>query len=56
MKLRDGYGDGLEIKQVLYADDSVLVAETREHIQHIMNEFEMVCDRMGLKINVEGAK
>ena len=34
VKLRDENGGGWEIKQVLYADDTVLVAETREHLQH----------------------
>ena len=45
---------GREIKQVLYADDTVLVAEAREHLQHIASEFERACDSMGLKINVGG--
>ena len=39
MKLTDENGRGGEIKQILYADDTVLVAETREHFQHIVNEF-----------------
>ena len=47
---------GWEIKQVLYADDTVLVAETREHLQHIVSEFERACDNMGLKINVRKSK
>ena len=38
VKLRDGRV--FEIKQVLYADDRVLVAETRKHLQHTLNEFE----------------
>ena len=37
--LRDENGLGWEIKQVLYADDTALVAETREHLQHIASEF-----------------
>ena len=52
VKLRDGSVVGLEIKQVLYKDDIVLVAETRKHLQDIANGFEKVCDSMGLKINV----
>ena len=35
VKLRDESWGGWEIKQVLNADDAVLVAETREHLQHI---------------------
>ena len=56
VKLRDGNVGGREFKQVLYADNSVLVAETREHIQDILSVFERVCDSMGLKINVRKSK
>ena len=49
MRLRDGNEGRWEIKQVLYADDKVLVTETREHL---VSEFVRACDRMGLKINV----
>ena len=52
MQSRDENGEGWEIKQVLYVDDMVLVAETREQLQDIVNEFERACNRMGLKINV----
>ena len=44
MKLRDDNGGGWGIKQVLYADNTVLEAETREHLQHIVSEFERACD------------
>ena len=30
----------------------MLFAERREHLQHIVREFERACDTMGLKINV----
>ena len=32
------------------------MTETREHLKHIMNEFERACDRIGLKINVGKSK
>ena len=51
VKLRDENERGWEIKQILYADDTVLIAETREHLQYIVSEFERACDSMGLKIN-----
>ena len=35
---------------------TVLVAETREYLQHIMNEFDMSMDRMGLQINDRKSK
>ena len=50
--MSDMTGEVLEIKHVLYADDMVLVAETREHLKHIVREFERTCDSMGLKIDV----
>ena len=56
VKLRDEKGGCWEIKQVLCADNTVLVAETREHLQHTMSEFEKACDIMGLKINVRKSK
>ena len=33
-----------------------MVAETREHFQHIVSEFERLCDSMELKINVGKSK
>ena len=57
VKLRDENGrGGWEIKQVLYANDTVLVAETRENPHHIVSEFERACDSMGLKTNVGKSK
>ena len=50
--MRDENGGGWEIRQILHADDTVLVAETREHLQLIVSVFERACDSMGLKINV----
>ena len=44
------------IKQVLCADDTVFIPETREHLQHIVREFERACDSMGMKINVRKSK
>ena len=52
VKLRDENGGSWEIKQALYADDTVLVAEARAQLQHIVSEFERACDSMRLKINV----
>ena len=42
VKLRDENGEGWEIKQVLYTDDTVSVVETREHFRYIVSEFEAV--------------
>ena len=56
MKLTDGNGVGWEIKRVLYTNDTMLMAEIREHLHHIVHEFERLCDRMELKINVGKSK
>ena len=46
----------MKIKHVLYACDRVLIAETREHLQDIVNKLERACDSMMLKINVGKSK
>ena len=45
-----------EIKQVLYPNETVLVANTRVHLQQNVKEFERTCEKMGLKINVGKSK
>ena len=45
--LRDGNRVSWEIKKVLYADDAVLVTETRDSLQHIVSGFERAYDCMG---------
>ena len=39
MKLRDESGREKKIKQYFYANDAVLIVESREDLQHIINEF-----------------
>ena len=56
VKLRDENGVGWGIKEALYADERVLVAETREHLHLTESEFERTCDGMRLKINVGNSK
>ena len=46
---------GWEIKELSNADDTVLVAVTREH-RHIVNEFMKAWHRTGMKINVWKSK
>ena len=52
-KWKDGNVEWWEVKQVLYAECTVLVAETKEHLQHTVNNFERTSGRIGRKINVE---
>ena len=44
-------GKKSDIKPVLRVDDTVMVAETRDHLQYIENEFERKCDKMLLKLS-----
>ena len=56
VKLRAENGGVWDIKQVLYADGTVLVAETMEHLQYVVNKLERVCDKMMFKINFGKSK
>ena len=49
-----GWGVGKLSKY--YMQKTVLVAETREHLQHIVSEFKRACDTIGLIINVGKSK
>ena len=52
VKPTDENGGDWKINELLYAGDTVLLEETREHLQHFVNKFERACDSMELKINV----
>ena len=41
---------------MLYTKDTVLVAATRENLQHIANESARACDSMRMKINNSKSK
>ena len=53
--MRNSMGEKLTLEND-NADYTVLVAETRSQIQHIVSEFERACDCMGLKINAGKSK
>ena len=38
-------GDVWRVNQLLYADDTVLFGNSRENLQHLLNEFDNVCKR-----------
>ena len=46
MRRKDKSGREWQIKKELYADETVLMAASREALQHIVNEFRSGCDRM----------
>ena len=52
-------GDGGQnwvINQVLFADDTALVADSEEGLQQLVTEFGRVCDRRKLKVNIGKSK
>ena len=44
------------VNQLLYADDTVLIGESKEELQRLLNEFDNVCERRKLKVNVGKSK
>ena len=49
-------GPEWKINQVLFADDTALVADTEEALQQLVTEFGRVCERRKLKVNVGKSK
>ena len=41
---------------LLYADDTVLLAESEENLQNMLDVFVSYCDMWKLKINIENSK
>ena len=54
MRARDG--QEWEVSQLLFADDTALVAVTEEKLQRLVEEFGVVCERRKLKVNVGKSK
>lgn len=48
--------DLVKVSCLLFADDTVLTAESEEQLQMFVNEFLSVCERRGLKLNVGKSK
>ena len=45
-------GGRFEINQLLFADDTTLVADSEEKLGKLMSEFGRVCERRKLRVNV----
>ena len=45
-----------EINQLLFADDTALVADSQEKLCRLVNEFGRVCDRRKLRVNASKSK
>ena len=50
------YGFRFEINQLLFADDTVLVADSEEKLCRLVSEFGRVCVRRKLRANVSKSK
>ena len=46
-------GQNWTINQVLFADDTALVADSEGMLQQLVTEFDRVCKRRKLKVNVD---
>ena len=51
-----GNGEEWKLNQLLFADDTALVAESEEALQRLVGEFDRVCSRRKLRVNVGKSK
>ena len=56
LELLSANGGRFEISQLLFADDTALVAESEEKLCRLVNEFGRVCERRKLRVNVGKSK
>ena len=49
-------GERLQVSQLLFADDTALVADSEEDLRRLVMEFGRVCDRRKLRVNVAKSK
>ena len=56
LELPSADGDRFEIKQLLFADDTALVADSEEKLCRLVSEFGRVFERRKLRVNVGKSK
>ena len=56
LKLLDGNDRDWEMNQLLFADDTVVVADSEEKLCQLVTEFGRVCERRKLRVNVGKSK
>ena len=56
LELLSANGGSFEINQLLFADDTALVADSDEKLCRLVSEFGRVCERRKLRINVGKSK
>ena len=52
LKLVDGNDNGWELNQLLFVDDTVVVADCERKLCQLVTEFGRVCERRKLQVNV----
>ena len=56
LELLSANGGRFEINQLLFADDTALVAASEEKLCSLVSEFGRVCERRKLRVNVRKSK
>ena len=56
LELLSANGGRFEINQLLFADDTALVADLEEKLCRLVSEFGSVCERRKLRVNVDKSK
>ena len=56
LKLVDGNDNEWELNQLLFADDTVVVADSERKLCQLVTEFWRVCERRKLRVNVDKSK
>ena len=56
LELLNANGGRFEINQLLFVDDTALVADSEEKLCRLMSEFFRVCERRKLRVNVGKSK
>ena len=54
--LNERDGRQCRARSLLFADDAVLIADSEEYLQRMVNEMGVVCGRRKLKINLNKSK
>ena len=52
LELLNANGGRFEINQLLFADDTALVADSEDKLCRLVSEFGKVCERKKLRVNV----
>ena len=56
LELLSANGGRFEVNQLLFADDTALVADSEDKLCRLVSEFGRVCERRKLRVNVGKSK